>query len=103
MPRHQATNFNKALGRAKEEATKKLTKNQISKKQKPDLTDSKTKSNGKIGTVLPCIVSDIDGVVVKGKEVIGNSSQIVRRVLQPVNGANLPFSFLTNGGGCTES
>jgi len=52
---------------------------------------------------LPAIASDIDGVVVRGREVIGNSDKIIAEVLTPMaDGKTLPFILLTNGGGFTE-
>ena len=56
---------------------------------------------------LPCIVSDIDGVVIKGTgsspTVIGGAKKEVERVLTySKGGCNIPFVFLTNGGSVTE-
>lgn len=42
---------------------------------------------------------DIDGVLVKGKEPIPGASQ----ALQKLQRNNIPFIFLTNGGGLTEA
>ena len=45
---------------------------------------------------------DIDGVVYRGKELIGDPAAVIRRVLTPVGDQKIPFVFLTNGGACTE-
>ncbi len=51
---------------------------------------------------LPGIVCDIDGVIYKGKEAVGNSTKVLPKILAPreeLGGKNIPFIFLTNGGG----
>lgn len=53
---------------------------------------------------LPAIVLDIDGVIVKGRSVIGNSPSVIRALLEPYSERriNLPFALMTNGGGLPE-
>lgn len=55
---------------------------------------------------LPAIVIDIDGVIVKGRSVIGNSPHVIRSLLEPLNTiykrVSIPFVLLTNGGGIPE-
>ena len=56
---------------------------------------------------MPGIVSDIDGVIVKGKDQIPAARETLETLLKPVEFLNgqkhkLPFVFLTNGGGITE-
>ncbi|CAK63612.1 unnamed protein product (macronuclear) [Paramecium tetraurelia] len=58
--------------------------------------------------LLPAIVSDIDGVLIRGKSTIPNSDIVVQELLNChyTNGEKhnirIPFYLLTNGGGCTE-
>ncbi len=78
------------------------------------IKDSKVKSQKKSivklikkEKVLPAIFCDIDGVVLKGSRtgtiLIGNSKQVIRRILTPTAlGPALPFTFMTNGGMETE-
>ena len=54
-------------------------------------------------TKLPAIVCDIDGVILRGSLVIGNSDNMIKQILKPQpNGKCVPFTLLTNGGGFTE-
>lgn len=58
---------------------------------------------------LPAIACDIDGVTLRGTQIIGNSNNMIKEILSqrlhasageiPVN---IPFTFLTNGGGFIE-
>ena len=48
--------------------------------------------------LIPAIVSDIDGVIVRGKLPIKGSPEVLRNILS----RRFPFYLLTNGGGCTE-
>jgi ribonucleotide monophosphatase NagD (HAD superfamily) len=48
---------------------------------------------------LPAIISDIDGVLVRGKNVLARANEVVRFVRR----RGLPFLCLTNGGGRLES
>lgn len=65
---------------------------------------------------LPAICSDVDGVLLRGKKIIGRSDLTLRHILQPLSSlfpshfprdsfcrAQLPFLCLTNGGGQLES
>ena len=54
---------------------------------------------------LPAIVSDVDGVVLRGKEAVEGSKEMVVKLLSPHKdtGRSIPFTFLTNNGGCFES
>ncbi|CAD8052951.1 unnamed protein product [Paramecium primaurelia] len=58
--------------------------------------------------LIPAIVSDIDGVLVRGKSIIPNSDIVIKQLLNChyTNGERhnikIPFYLLTNGGGCTE-
>lgn len=47
---------------------------------------------------------DIDGVIVKGRQVIGNSPHVIRALLEPYSERRvaLPFALMTNGGGLPE-
>ncbi len=90
MVRHQAIKKQKALDRLKQQAIKKIIK-KPAKHQKKGAKQA-----------LPGIVSDIDGVVVRGKDLIGDPACVIRRVFSPVDNCKIPFTFLTNGGGCTE-
>uniref|UniRef100_A0A6N2M661 Uncharacterized protein n=1 Tax=Salix viminalis TaxID=40686 RepID=A0A6N2M661_SALVM len=49
------------------------------------------------------IAFDIDGVILRGRDPIGGSPQAVRRLLKDSGNLNVPFLFLTNGGGVPES
>ena len=90
MVRHVGIKKQKALNRCKQEVLKKIIK--------------KTEKRQKKGTkqALPGIVVDIDGVVYRGKELIGDPAAVIRRVFTPVGDQKIPFVFLTNGGACTE-
>ncbi len=75
-------------------------------KQNPEKTITKEAK-----TRLPAIALDIDGVVLRGSLVIGNSDKMVRQILAPrtelkqlPNGENIrvPFTFMTNNGGFIE-
>ncbi|KAM3140631.1 hypothetical protein pb186bvf_007229 [Paramecium bursaria] len=48
---------------------------------------------------LPAVVSDIDGVIVRGKQIIKGSDYVVNSILQK---PSIPFYLLTNGGGQLE-
>lgn len=50
------------------------------------------------------MVLDIDGVVVKGRSVIGNSPSVIRALLEPYTErrVSIPFAMMTNGGGLPE-
>ena len=58
--------------------------------------------------LIPAIISDIDGVLVRGKSIIPNSDKVVKELLNNnytngvKNNIRIPFYLLTNGGGCTE-
>jgi ribonucleotide monophosphatase NagD (HAD superfamily) len=47
---------------------------------------------------------DIDGVILRGSLIIGNSDKMVKEMRAPRDetGLRLPFTLLTNGGGFTE-
>ncbi|KAJ6317554.1 hypothetical protein OIU76_013151 [Salix suchowensis] len=49
------------------------------------------------------IAFDIDGVILRGRDPIGGSPQAVRRLYKDSGNLNVPFLFLTNGGGVPES
>ncbi|KAB5538901.1 hypothetical protein DKX38_016434 [Salix brachista] len=49
------------------------------------------------------IAFDIDGVLLRGKDPIGGSPQALRRLYGDSGNLNVPFLFLTNGGGIPES
>tara|TARA_B110000285_G_C15053948_1_gene578507 strand:- start:1083 stop:1262 length:180 start_codon:yes stop_codon:yes gene_type:complete len=54
---------------------------------------------------LPAIVFDIDGVVHKGPELVGDSPHVVTSLFNEGYGVQknkIPFVFLTNGGMKTE-
>lgn len=58
---------------------------------------------------LPAIVSDIDGVLVRGSKVIGQSDKVLNYIRSPLSHilkndqtAKIPFVCLTNGGGKLE-
>ena len=54
---------------------------------------------------LPARASDIDGVVVRGSTIIGNSNKMVPELLTPrpaIDNKTIPFILLTNGGGFIE-
>ena len=90
MVRHVGIKKQKALNRCKQDLLNKIIK--------------KTEKRQKKGTkqALPGIVADIDGVVVRGEDKIGEPAAVIRRVFTPVGDQKIPFMFLTNGGGCTE-
>jgi ribonucleotide monophosphatase NagD (HAD superfamily) len=47
---------------------------------------------------LPAIISDIDGVLIRGKNALPGASDVIAKIIQ----LNLPFVCLTNGGGMLE-
>lgn len=49
------------------------------------------------------IAFDIDGVILRGRDPIGGSPQAMRRLYGDSGNLNVPFLFLTNGGGVPES
>ncbi|ERN06160.1 uncharacterized protein YKR070W isoform X2 [Amborella trichopoda] len=49
------------------------------------------------------IAFDIDGVILRGNEPIGNSPQALKRLYTDCGKLKFPFIFLTNGGGVPES
>ncbi|CAK7325559.1 unnamed protein product [Dovyalis caffra] len=49
------------------------------------------------------IAFDIDGVILRGQDPIGGSPQALRRLYGDSGNLNVPFLFLTNGGGVLES
>ncbi|CAO2816486.1 unnamed protein product [Amaranthus hypochondriacus] len=49
------------------------------------------------------IAFDIDGVILRGGNPIGNSPQALRRLYHDSGTLKVPFLFLTNGGGVPES
>ncbi|KAI3459018.1 hypothetical protein Pfo_015681 [Paulownia fortunei] len=49
------------------------------------------------------IAFDIDGVILRGTTPIGNSRRALRRLYDDSGALNIPFLFLTNGGGIPES
>ena len=53
---------------------------------------------------MPGIVSDIDGVVVKGNDVVPGTRETMIKLLTPskTTERRVPFTFLSNGGGQTE-
>ena len=53
---------------------------------------------------MPAIVSDIDGVVIRAKDNIAGSKEAIEKVLSPVpkTQRKVPFTFMSNGGGCFE-
>jgi len=56
---------------------------------------------------LPAIACDIDGVALRGTQIIGHSSTMIKELLttRPVGqdlDTRIPFIFLTNGGGFIE-
>lgn len=53
---------------------------------------------------MPGIVSDIDGVVVNGKNVVPGSKETLIKLLTPSKQTKrrVPFTFLSNGGGYYE-
>jgi ribonucleotide monophosphatase NagD (HAD superfamily) len=55
-------------------------------------------------SVLPGILSDIDGVVYRGGHEIGNSRKVIDFLLNRTfhGGKHIPFALLTNGGGISE-
>jgi HAD superfamily hydrolase (TIGR01456 family) len=69
-------------------ATIFITKTIIKKKTKNKLT------KGSIG-----IAFDIDGVLIRGKELVNGA----RESLKILNNNNIPYIFVTNGGGVTEA
>lgn len=57
--------------------------------------------------MIPAIVTDIDGVLIRGKQVIPGSSYVLSQVLNrtfrtPAQQFKFPFVCLTNGGGMLE-
>lgn len=56
---------------------------------------------------LPAIACDIDGVVLRGSLIIGNSENMIKQILNPRSEfpeivVKMPFTLLTNGGGFVE-
>jgi len=58
---------------------------------------------------LPAIISDIDGVLVRGSKLIGNSDKVLNYIRSPLSHifknnetSKIPFLCLTNGGGKLE-
>ena len=53
---------------------------------------------------LPAIACDIDGVALRGEQIIGNSSEMIKEILTERGGGGkrIPFTFLTNNGGFIE-
>ena len=53
---------------------------------------------------LPAILSDVDGVVYRGGQKVGNSNKVLAALLnQKIEGKyKIPFALLTNGGGIPE-
>ena len=53
---------------------------------------------------MPGIVSDIDGVVIKGAVVVPGTQKTLIRLLTPFEKTKrrVPFIFLSNGGGQSE-
>ena len=55
---------------------------------------------------VPGILSDIDGVIYRGKQTVGNSTSVLSKLLRPIKlkgtELKLPFACLTNGGGTLE-
>ncbi|XP_021809154.1 uncharacterized protein YKR070W isoform X1 [Prunus avium] len=49
------------------------------------------------------IAFDIDGVVLRSEAPIGGSPQVLRRLYDDSGNLSIPYVFLTNGGGFTES
>ncbi|KAL7109834.1 hypothetical protein ACP275_06G200400 [Erythranthe tilingii] len=49
------------------------------------------------------IAFDIDGVILRGANPIGNSSRALRRLYDDSGALKIPFLFLTNGGGIPEA
>ncbi|XP_073293345.1 mitochondrial hydrolase YKR070W-like isoform X1 [Primulina huaijiensis] len=49
------------------------------------------------------IAFDIDGVILRGKNPIGNSPRALKRLYDDSGALKIPFLFLTNGGGIPES
>ncbi|XP_057799072.1 uncharacterized protein YKR070W isoform X4 [Salvia miltiorrhiza] len=49
------------------------------------------------------IAFDIDGVILRGANPIGNSQRALRRLYNDSGSLKIPFLFLTNGGGIPES
>lgn len=49
------------------------------------------------------IAFDIDGVILRGKSLIGGSSHALKRLYNHDGSLRVPFLFLTNGGGIPES
>jgi ribonucleotide monophosphatase NagD (HAD superfamily) len=55
---------------------------------------------------VPAVISDIDGVIYRGKTTIGSSPQAMRMIMgyhmRYGQRVLLPFALLTNGGGILE-
>ena len=45
---------------------------------------------------------DIDGVLLTGRKIVGNSPEVIRALLEPYQFMQLPFVLMTNGGGIIE-
>src|SRR5688572_23205633 len=54
----------------------------------------------------PVVAFDIDGVLIRGREVISGAKEAMHRITSKVNGGSgefeIPYIFITNGGGRTE-
>eukprot|EP00871_Galdieria_phlegrea_P005171 jgi/Galph1/5655/GphlegSOOS_G4233.1 len=55
-------------------------------------------SNGAVAFVF-----DIDGVLIRGKQILEPAKRAINRLLDQNGVAKYPFAFLTNGGGVTEA
>ena len=54
---------------------------------------------------FPAILSDIDGVIYAGSHnLVGNSTNTIKKILKPYENSDMqiPFIFVTNGGGAVE-
>lgn len=106
MGRHNSKKVQKIVEQTKVAASKKIKKsvkkNEVVKKDPKKSNKQKAKI-----VAMPAIVSDIDGVIIKGKDQIPGARQTLETLINPVefkDGSThrLPFVFLTNGGGITE-
>jgi ribonucleotide monophosphatase NagD (HAD superfamily) len=69
--------------------------------KKPKVLQKKTTQDDLVK--MPAILCDIDGVVIRGTTLIGNSVKTIRKVLSTQrDNKRVPFVFLTNGGMMTE-
>jgi len=103
MTRHDGKRLQQKLKKAVLEISKK-----IKKTKKTTVQESEDSSDGP--TRLPAIFIDIDGVVIRGTgtggvpiDVIEGAEKALRRIMsKTVDGAKIPFAFMTNGGMETE-